>query len=90
MTKGNALLLVSASTVGEDVFLGGQVPVTVASVTVTFPNGSSGTVQAKDGFVVYPVPPANLTEGTVAVTLRAYDGAGKQLAQRGLRLRHPR
>jgi len=89
MTKGNALLLVSASTVGEDVFLGGQVPVTVASVTVTFPNGSSGTVQAKDGFVVYPVPPANLTEGTVAVTLRAYDAAGKQLAQRGLRLKHP-
>lgn len=89
MTKGNPLLFVSASTVGKDVFLGGQVPDQVASITVTFPNGISESVPAKDGFVVYPVPPANLAEGTAVVTLRAYDGAGKQLAQRGLRLKRP-
>jgi len=57
----------------------------VASVTVTFADGTSETVPVRDGFVVYPVPAAEPLDRSAAVALRAYDAAGKQLAQRGLR-----
>ncbi|MGD0273869.1 MAG: hypothetical protein ABSB96_09100 [Gaiellaceae bacterium] len=87
ITEGNPLLLISANTAGNDVFLGGQVPDQVASVTVTFTDGAVANAKTEDGFVVYPIPAAELANGRTLLALRAYDRSGAQIAQRGFGIR---
>lgn len=85
LTLGNPLNLISPSPAGNgDVFLGGQVPDQVASVTVTFPDGTVAGAKMEDGLVVYPIPAAELAGGRTTLALRAYDRSGTQIAQRGL------
>ena len=90
MTRGNPLLLIAPTTVGKDVFLGGQIPDGVASVTITYPDGTTETAQTKDGFIAYPIPAAKLASGSTVIALRGYDTSGKQIAQRGLRIKGAR
>ena len=87
--KGNRdpLMFIAASVVGSDMFLGGEVPEQVASVTVTFPDGTVENAETKDGLVVYPIPNAELADGRTLLVLHAYDQSGAQIAQRGLRIR---
>jgi hypothetical protein len=86
ITKGNPLLLIGVTATGSDVFLGGQVPDKVASVTVTFPDGTIEQTKTEDGFVAYPIPAAELDNGSTTMALRAYDQSGALIAQRGLRV----
>lgn len=78
------------TTVGKDIFLAGQLPDQVASVTVTYSDGTSQAAKTADGFALYVVPPAKLTRHGTIVALRGYNSAGKQIAARGLRIRQPR
>lgn len=85
--KRDPLMFIAAAEAGNDVFLGGTVPDQVASVTVTFPDGTVENAKTEDGFVVYPIPAAKLANGRTLLVLRAYDRSGAQIAQRGLGIR---
>jgi len=87
ITKGNPLLLIGATRTGDDVFLGGQVPADVASVTVSYPDGTTDHATTQDGYAVYAIPAAQLASGGATVALRAYDAQGTLLAQRGLAIK---
>jgi hypothetical protein len=85
--KEKPLLLISAAASGADVFLNGQLPPTVARVTVTYPGGSSASIAPIDDFLVYPIPKGRLANhNAIVVALRAYDADGNQIDQRGLRV----
>ena len=71
-------------TVGRDVFLGGDTPPEVASVTVSFPDGTVADAKVQDGDVLFAFPPAETDAGRV--TLRAFDRSGKQIAQRVMKI----
>lgn len=86
-TEGKRDPLMFIGTVGSDVFLGGQVPEQVASVTVTFPDGTVENAKTVDGLVAYPIPAAKLADGRTLLVLRAYDRSDAQIAQRGLGIR---
>ena len=85
--KRDPLMFIAAAEAGNDVFLGGTVPDQVASVTVTFPDGTVENAKTEDGFVVYPIPAAKLANGRTLLVLRAYDLSGAQIAKRGLGIR---
>lgn len=87
LTKGNPLLLIGATRTGDDIFLGGQVPADVASVTVTYTDGTTDHATTQDGYAVYAIPGSRLASGGTTVALRAYDAQGTLLAQRGLTTR---
>jgi hypothetical protein len=69
------------------VFLTGQVPPPVASVRVTFADGTSTSVPPISGFVVYAIPGEHVVDGRVFVELAAYDASGRELDRSGLRSR---
>jgi hypothetical protein len=87
LPKGNPLAFLGVNVAGSDLFLGGEVPDQVASVTVTFPDGTVANAKTADGFVVYPIPAAELANGRTRLAIRAYDRSGVQIAQRGLGIR---
>jgi hypothetical protein len=88
MPQGNPLTLIAAwgKDSGDNVFLSGEVPDQVASVTVTFPDGYVGKLRLEQGLVGYLVPSAELSGGRTLLVYRAYDKSGAQIAQRGERI----
>lgn len=73
--------------VGDDSFLTGEVETNVARLTVTYADGEVATIPLHDGLVLYAVPSRHLSDGREVIALRGYDATGKQVAQRGIRLR---
>jgi hypothetical protein len=88
MPQGNPLTLITAweKDSGNNVFLSGEVPDQVASVTVTFPDGYVGKLGLEQGLVGYLVPAAELSGGRTLLVYRAYDKSGAQIARRGERI----
>ncbi len=88
MPQGNPLTLIGAweRDSGNNVFLSGMVPDQVASVTVTFPDGTVGKLTQKEGLVGYLVPAAELSGSKTLLVYRAFDKSGAQIAQRGERI----
>jgi hypothetical protein len=70
-----------------NVFLTGQVPPSVASVRVTFTDGTGTSVRPISGFVVYAIPSEHVVGGGVFVELAAEDASGRELDRSGLRSR---
>jgi len=88
MPQGNPLTLTAAwkADSANNVFLSGEVPDHVASVTVTFPDGYVRKLRLEQGLVGYLVPAAELTGSRTLLVYRAYDKSGAQIAQRGERI----
>jgi hypothetical protein len=85
--KYDPLMFISAELVVNDVFLDGQIPAQVASVTVSFPDGTVAHAKTQDGFLVYPIPLAEFAAGRTKLAIHAYDRSGAQIAQRGMGIR---
>jgi hypothetical protein len=77
---------ISAQTANGDHFLAGELPAAVASVEITYPDQTSETAKTPDGFLTHLIPGDKLISDKIVIVLRAYDAAGQQLAQRGLRV----
>jgi hypothetical protein len=84
--KGPTLGFISDQAPKGDHFLAGELPAGVASVEISYPDGTSETAKTPDEFLVHLVPADKLIADRIVIVLRAYDAAGKQLAQRGLRV----
>ena len=78
------LAFVAAYRTTGDVFLAGPLPLEVASVEIRYPDGTGDTVETPDGFLVSPIPAAQLDRDTLVIDLHAYDANGAQVAQRGV------
>lgn len=83
-SKERPLLFLHLDYDGDDLFLTGQVPPPVASVRVTFADGTSTSVRPISGFVVYAIPSQHVADGRVFLGLTAYDASGRELDRRGL------
>jgi hypothetical protein len=83
-SKERPLLFLHLDYDRADLFLTGQVPPPVASVRVTFADGTSTSVSPISGFVVYAIPSQHVADGRVFVGLTAYDASGRELDRRGL------
>jgi hypothetical protein len=83
-SKERPLLFLHLDNDRADLFLTGQVPPPVASVRVTFADGTSTSVSPISGFVVYAIPSQHVADGRVFVGLTAYDASGRELDRRGL------
>lgn len=62
-----------------DAFLTGEVGAGIASVEVTYPDGSSARLDTTDGLLLAAAP-----DGHGVLQLRGYDGSGKEVASAGL------
>jgi hypothetical protein len=82
--KGRPLLLVEGVATHGDVFLTGQLPPTVASVSLSFAAGKTLRVEPISGFLVYAVPHRFLHGKRLFVAARAYNTAGRQIGERGI------
>jgi len=85
--KDPPLLLLGVQRSGDDFFLAGQVPESVAKVELRFADGFTKTVDTSDGFALTPIPAAETGGRAFFVELRAYDRAGHELAKRGFQVR---
>jgi hypothetical protein len=79
-----ALSYVTAEATHGDVFLTGELPAAVASVSVTSANGEAVRVKPINGFLVYAVPHRFVTGEHRFLSLRAYDARGTRIDTRGL------
>jgi hypothetical protein len=72
-----------------DLFLLGQTPSDITKVTIIFRDNSSQSLNTTDGFALAALP-ANETVGkTILLELEAFNAAGRQLAIREIKIRHP-
>lgn len=85
--KDPPLLLLAAQRSGDDFFVAGQVPESVAKVEVRFADGVTKTVDTSDGFALMAIPAAETAGSAFFVELRAYDRTGNEIAKRGLQVR---
>jgi hypothetical protein len=83
-SEGRALSFVTAEATHGDVFLTGQLPATVASLSLRYANGETVRVKPISGFLVYAVPHRFVTGGRLFVAVHAYDARGTQLDERGI------
>jgi hypothetical protein len=83
-TAERPLLFVTAEATQGAVFLTGQLPVAVASLSLTYANGETVRVKPISGFLVYAVPHRFLTGERFFVSVRAYSAGGTQIDARGM------
>jgi hypothetical protein len=78
------LLFANAHSSGGDVFLTGELPPQVASLTLTYAGGETAKVEPIEGFLLYAVPSSFVQGGQFFVAVRAFDAGGKQIDERGI------
>lgn len=84
--KDEGLKTVGILSSGGDRFFAGEVTPSVASATLTYPDGSTDTVKAIDGFFLYAIPAGKLGTDGGFITARSYDANGKQRESRGFKV----